>query len=285
MKFERETLAPRPSPVAPSSAFTLVELLIAVAIFAVVIVFFITMFLSITRVQVRQSSLAEVNGQSQFLLQELQYYIGQSSLIDMPSDTPTTTLKLRMPMAAQDPTLITLSSGTLYLQQANGALQPLSSSKVVISNLSFTKRSNAPAHDSVSISFTVAYNTSNIGQLWSEMLQTSIARVSAASFDSNVVPSSTATYSLGVAGQVWNSINGMIYFIGNNVGIGPSNSNPKQTLDVSGGVRINSQGSIPSCNSDARGMLWLVEQAPSANDSLRLCVENSSSVYQWVTIY
>ncbi len=264
------------------SGFTLIELLVAIAIFSVVIVFFITMFLAITRVQVQQSSLAEVNGQSQFLLQEMQYYIGQSSLIDMPQDVATTTLALRMPEAAQDPIYITLSSGTLYLQQAGGALQPLSSDKVAVSGLTFTKHSNPPGHDSVSISFTVAYNTSNIEQLFSEMFQTSVARVSAATFDSDLVPSSTATYSLGVAGQVWNSINGLIYFNGNNVGIGSAYSSPQQTLDVQGGVRLNNQGAAqPACSTSQRGTLWFIEQAPAMADSFQVCGENSAGSYQW----
>ncbi|MDE2020837.1 MAG: type II secretion system protein, partial [Patescibacteria group bacterium] len=61
----------------PRCAFTLIELLLAIGIFSIVVVSFITIFLVITRVQVRQASLAEVNGQSQYLLQELQYYIGR----------------------------------------------------------------------------------------------------------------------------------------------------------------------------------------------------------------
>lgn len=263
--------------------FTLIELLLAIAIFSFVIVAFITMFLVITRVQVRQSSLAEVNSQSQFLLQEIQYYVEQSSLIDMPTDTPTTTLKMRMPGAAIDPTIITLASGTLYLQQGTGTLQALSSNKVSISNLSFTKRANAPAKDSVSVAMTIAYNTLNPQQLFSEMLQTSVARVSAATFDSNVIPSSTATYSLGVAGQVWNWINGLIYFSGSNVGIGSSYSNPQQTLDVNGGIRVNSTGAQPSCNASNRGTFWDVQSG--GGDSLKLCVFSSSSIYTWATIY
>ncbi|MDE2019849.1 MAG: type II secretion system protein, partial [Patescibacteria group bacterium] len=60
-----------------AQGFTLIELLLAIGIFSIVVVSFITIFLVITRVQVRQASLAEVNGQSQYLLQELQYYIGR----------------------------------------------------------------------------------------------------------------------------------------------------------------------------------------------------------------
>ncbi len=271
--------------------FTLIELLIAMAIFSIVIVFFITMFLTITRIQVRQSSLAEVNGQSTFLLQEMQYYIEQASLIDMPLDTPTTTLKLRMPGVAVDPTVITVNGGTIYLQQASGSLQALSSNKVAVSNLTFTKHANAPGHDSVSIAFTVAYNTGNIQQLFSEMLQTSVAQVSAATFDSDLLPSSTWNNNLGLAGQLWKSINGLLYFSsdGTKLGIGAGSNPPSQTLDVNGGVRINSSGApagYPNCASSLRGTLWVYPGGGAGGgDTLLLCVFTSSSAYTWVPLY
>jgi prepilin-type N-terminal cleavage/methylation domain-containing protein len=263
--------------------FTLLEVLIATALFSIVIISFITILVSVTRVQVQQTSAAEVNQQSQFLLQEVQYYVGHASLIDMTADAATTTLRLRMAASSSDPTIVTVSGGIAYLQQAGGALQPLTSSKVSISNLTFTKRSNPPSHDSVDLAFTISYNTSNLQQMFSQMFQTSVARVSAASFDSNLVPSSTATYSLGAAGQTWTSVNNIIYFSGSNVGIGISS--PQQTLEVNGGLRLNNSGSLPSCNSNSRGTLWFLEQAPGLNDSLKLCYENTSSTYQWATIF
>ena len=77
-----------------SSGFTLVELLIFLGMFAALSAAFITVLLTVTRVQVRQASVVEVGEQSQFLLQQIQYYIEKSSLIDIPQDTPTSTLKL-----------------------------------------------------------------------------------------------------------------------------------------------------------------------------------------------
>jgi prepilin-type N-terminal cleavage/methylation domain-containing protein len=216
--------------------FTLIELLVFLAIFASASAAFITVLLTATRLQVRQASVVEVSEQSQFLLQQIQYYIEKSSLIDIPQDTPTSTLKLWTGVNAQDPTYITLASGTVYLQQtATGTLQALTSNKVMVSGLTFTRRANAPSHDSVSISFTLAYNTSNIKQAFSQMFQTSIARVSAATFDSNIIPSSTGNYSLGTSALTWSSINQTIYFNGSNVGIGVAS--PPNALTVAGTIR------------------------------------------------
>src|SRR5579885_1626693 len=113
------------------SAFSLIELLVFTAIFSFVLVAFVTMLISVTQIQTRESSQAEVNGQSQFLLQQVQSYVERASLVDIPQDTATTTLKLYMGIDSQDPTFITLSNGTVYLQQtATGTLQALTSPRV-----------------------------------------------------------------------------------------------------------------------------------------------------------
>lgn len=265
--------------------FTIIELLVYLAIFSVVVVAFVTIFIGIIRVQSNQSSEAEVETQSQFLLQQVQYYVEQSSLVDMPQDTPSTTLTLRMANPALDPTYITLSSGTLYLQQtATGTPVALSSNAVTISSLSFTKHSNAPSHDSVSVAMTVAYNTSNIEQAFSQALQTSVARVSAATFDSNLIPSTTAAWSVGVSGNTWNSINQILYFSGSNVGIGQSS--PQQALEVNGGIRLNTATTQPGCSaaSSTEGTLWFIENGGSSSDTLQLCVRGTGG-YSWVRLY
>ena len=76
------------------------------------------------------------------------------------------------------------------------------------------------------------------------MLQTSVARVSAATFDSNIIPSSTAAYSLGTTALTWSSINQTIYFSGSNVGIGTTN-NPVDTLELNGRLYFD-PGSAPA---------------------------------------
>jgi type II secretory pathway component PulJ len=216
------------------SGFTLVELLIFLGMFAVISIAFISVLVAVTRVQVRQASAVEVGEQSQFLLQKLQYYIEGSSLVDIPQDTATSTLKLYTGVNAQDPTYIFLSTSTgiVYLQQtATGTPQALTSNRVTVSNLTFTRRANAPAHDAVNIAFTLTYNTSNIQQAFSQMLQTSVARVSAATFDTGVYPSSSPEQ-LGTSGLLWSPINGLIYFSGSNVGIGTAN--PNAPIDITG---------------------------------------------------
>lgn len=219
--------------VAQRSGFTLIELMIFSAVFAIVMISFLSILVTVLGIQTRQSAVTEVTTQSNFLLQQIENYVERSSVIEMPQDTSTTTLKLRMPAIAEDPTIITLFGGTVYIQQAGGPQTPLTSGKVNVASLAFTKHSNPPGHDSVSVALLLAYNTPNLKQQFSEAFSTTVARASAATFDSNVIPSSTATYDLGVSSQIWRSVNNSIYFSGSNVGIGIIA--PTQALQVAGG--------------------------------------------------
>ena len=216
-----------------NKGFTLIELAIYAAMFAVASVAFIAILVSITKVQVRQSAVAEVNQQSQFLLQNIQRYVESSSMVEMAQDSVTSTLRLRMSSSTFDPTLIYLSGGTIYLQEAGGAPQALTSGKVNITDMSFIKRSNSRGKDSVNISFTMEYDAPNTQQRFSQALNISVARVSAATFDSDILPATNDAYKLGVMAGDWQSINDTIYFDGSNVGIGINP--PSAKLQVNGG--------------------------------------------------
>lgn len=224
-----------------NGGFTLIELLIFSAIFSIVAVSLFGVLVSTIQVQMRQTAAAEVNQQSQFLLETIQRYVENSSVVELPSDTATTTLKLRMASSANDPTYIYLSGATVYYKATDsGVAQPLTSGKVNVSNLVFTKRANPPGHDSVNVVFAIAYNSPNVRQAFFQNLAISVARVSAATFDSNVVPLSNNTYSLGLSSQGWQSVNNIIYFSGSNVGIGTIS--PRRALEVAGDIYIDTTG-------------------------------------------
>jgi type II secretory pathway component PulJ len=259
--------------------FSILELLVFTAIFAIVIVSFISILVSITRVQSRQGAVAQVNGESQFLLTQIEYYVEHSSLIDMSQDSQTSTLKLWTGADANDPTYIYLSAGTVYLKQTNGGTpQALTTSRVNVTSLAFTKHSNTPSHDSVSVSFSMVNNSPNMTQYFGQSLQFAIARVSAATFDSNVVPSSTAgAYSLGTVGQYWNPINGIINFVGTkvyftgNVGVNMA-SQPTQAFQVAGGdVYISGTG----CSGTGCG---LILKAINGTTCARIILTNGGQI-------
>ena len=245
--------------------YTLVELLVFLAISAVALVAFIGILVVVVRIQVQQSSSGSVQQESAALLQQLQYYVQNSSLVNIPIDTPTSTLSLRMSSSTLDPTTITVNgNGTVFLQEGSATSTPLTSSRVVVSNLSFVRHVNLSSKDTVSISFTMAFNTQNIQQIFSRSFQTAVTQVSAATFDSNIVPSSTAIYSLGTSANTWTSVNNVIYFSGSNVGIGTNA--PQATLDVhNGNIFVDSVGNGIKLR-DPSGNCWLV--TPNSSGTL-----------------
>ena len=272
------------SNLSPRSGFTLLELIIFAGVFSLTAIVFITILVTVVRVQSRQGAVKEVTEQSHFLLQRIQYLVEQSSVIEMTTDTPTNTLKLRMASSSADPTYVYLLEGVVFYKETEtGIEQPLTTSRVNVSSLTFTKRANTRGHDSVSVSFLMERTTQNIQQKFAQFLQTSVARVSAATFDSNLVPAAGNTYKIGLAAQDWQSINNTIYFSGANVGVGTSN--PGQTLEVNGGVRLSTSNLQPSCSAAQRGTLWYTQSAGGVKDKLEVCVKNASDVYVWAPIY
>jgi len=161
--------------------FTLIELVIFIGIFTVSVIGLTTLLVVITGVQTKEAASSEVSSQSQFLLQQLQYYIENARIVDMTQDVTTSTLTLREFSSAQDPTSITLATGTIYVQQsASGTLNALTSNKVSVSQLSFTRHFNLNAAsfaygtDSVSFSFTMS-SVSRGGTLYTQTYQSSAA--------------------------------------------------------------------------------------------------------------
>ncbi len=264
-----------------AKGFTLIEMLIAISIFSVVIIAFIGILVVVTQVQVQSTSSAAVSQESEFLLGKLQYYVETASLVNIPTSTTTSTLQLFMASSSADPTFITLASGTVYLQQSvGGPLQALTSNKVSVSNLSFVRRANPPGHDVVNVSFTMAYNTTNVVQAFSQLFQSSIEHVSAATFDTNVLPSASGE-PLGNSTYQWSPINGVINFVGNNVGI--NTLSPYAQLSVNGGIQLI-QSATGTCSTNTRGTLWFVSGG-AGKDSLWLCAQNASGTPAWQELY
>lgn len=244
--------------------YTLVELLIFLAISSVALVAFVGILVIVVQLQVRQTSTGSVQQESTALLQQMQYYVQNSSLVDMPINAVgTSTLRLRMASSSVDPTTITLVNGMVYLQQGSATATPLTSSRVTVSNLLFVRHANPPSHDTVSISFTTTYNApANTEQFFAQSFRTAVTQVSAATFDSSILPASSTPLNLGWTGNTWNSINGVMYFNGSNVGIGTNA--PQATLDVSGGnIFVDTVGRGLKLR-DPSGGCWLLTVASTS---------------------
>ncbi len=196
------------------SGFSLVELLIYVAIFSVTAVFLVAILTTITRIQTRQSALNAANSQLAFVGNEVTQLVHTSSLVDMTTGVATSTLYLRMPQLAYDPTLVYASGTTIYLQQGTSSPVALTNSSITVNSFQVTKYENSGGPAIVDLNMSMTYNASSSSPI-TQTTDTAIARVLAASFDSSVYPTATGTLTLGTQASPWYA-----GYFNNNVNIG-----------------------------------------------------------------
>lgn len=216
------------------NGFTLLEILIYIAIFAIVGGLLTGIVTTVTRVEVRGGASAEVATQLNFTLQTVQRLIRDASAVvvnNSPSDhendaalgSSASYLHLRMRDSAggatdRDPMVIWFDPATkvVKLQQGsdgNETVSDLTTAKVASasSNLQFQKFSNPPGHDVVQLDITLAYNAPTPEGVVMRTLQSAVGRVSAATFDSDLLPGGDNQRSVGAPASRW--VNG--YFSGN----------------------------------------------------------------------
>ena len=265
----------------PKAGFTLVEIVLFSAIFAIVTIAFMSVLVAVVRVQSRQGASNDVNQQSDFVLATIQRAVEQSSHIEGDPDEPGAQAVLRMASSSADPTVISFQGGSIFIERGSGGQEALTTDAVVVTDASFVKRSNPGGKDSLSVSITVSNVTDNPTRSFSRVVEALVSRVSAATFDSDVVPSTGNAFKLGVDAQPWQSINDAIYFSSGNVGIGATS--PGEKLEVNGGIRLNPSGGRPTCTSAKRGTIWVTAGSP---DTIAACLQTStsSSNYVWVSL-
>ncbi|MCL4399916.1 type II secretion system GspH family protein [Patescibacteria group bacterium] len=192
-------------------AFSLVELLVYVAIFAVSAVFLVAILTTFTRIQLRQGAMNEVNHQISFVSDVVKQLVQNSSLIDMTDNVTTSTLNLRMASSSLDPTSVYASGTTIYLDQGSSSPVALTNSSVNVTNFSVTKYENPGGAAIVQMNVSMSYNNPNPSSQFTQSLQVAVARISAATFDSSIYPASSTSLDLGSLANPW----GNGYFSGN----------------------------------------------------------------------
>lgn len=214
-----------------TKGFSVIELLVYIGIFVASAVFLVSILIVFTQIHVKQSSVNEVNDQVSFVNSTVSRLIRGSSLVETDTGSATSTLTLRMSSSTLDQTLVYASGTILYVEEGSYDPVPITDSKVTIDSFLVTKYENPGGHALVQVDLTMSYNTENIRSKFTRTVRTAISRVSAATFDSNILPNTGGTYDIGSASYSWNDA----YFSGN-VGIGVSPSSAaslKATGDIS----------------------------------------------------
>lgn len=179
------------------------ELVIYIAIFTVSAIFLVAILTTITKIQTREGSAGEVNRQIGFVGDTLKQLVQNSSLVDMQLGVATSTLRLRMASSTNDPTLLYATGTVVYLKQGSSDPVALTSSDVTVDNFLVTPYQNPGGAAIVQIDLSMSYNSTNPSSRLTRSLETSIARVSAAQFDSSVYPASGGTLDLGTVTNQW----------------------------------------------------------------------------------
>lgn len=275
------------------NGFTLVEFLMFAALFVIAILTFIGVLITVVRIQARQNAAAEVTQEAQFLVQTFQRYIEDASIIELERDNPSSFITLRMASSTADPRVICLGGTpgphacnplenyTLFFSENDGTPQPLTSARVAITNLKFTRIGSFKGHDAVRVEFTIQSRTQNPQQFFSQTIQTTIARSSPAIFNETLARDQ-APFNLGSAALRWRSINDVLFFASSSKNIGLGTQNPTQQLDIDGGILLETYPSVrPGCNAAVRGSVWIEENA-SNTDILSVCAQGADGVsYAW----
>ena len=262
------------------------ETLLYLGIFAIVGGLLVSVLLGTLRVQTEDQAARVVSEEGRFVTETVKRLVREASLIDMSTTTAQGTLILRLPKrndGNSDFVHIYVSGSAIYAAEgviddvvgsssfgasstpcdANLAGRPctlsrLTSDAVSVDSLSFMRHSNAPGHDTLQIDLTLSHVTDSPQAEFSRDFRTAIARVSAAVFDSALLPNPGSNLDVGASGQRWASgwfsgnltVGGDATFdtnvlkvdsASNNVGVGTAI--PAKKLHVSGGeVYIETSG-------------------------------------------
>lgn len=167
--------------------FSLIEMLIYIAVFSIVSVFLIAILTTFTRIEVRQTAVNDVNGQISFVSNVVQQLVQNSSLVNMTDGVTTSTLNLRTASSSQDPTLVYASGTALYLEQGSAASVALTNANVNVTNFSVTPYENPGGATVVQMNLSLTYNNPNPASQFAQSMQIAVAKTSAATFDSSLI--------------------------------------------------------------------------------------------------
>ena len=224
--------------------FTLIELLLYMGIFAIAATTITGILVTTIRVQNQEVASTEVTQQLNGVLNTIQRLVQQSSEVEKTYEgsNPATpcatfcTLKLRMSggNGALDPTIISSDANGVYLTQGTGTQTSLTNNLIVVNNLKFTVYNTSGGHATAQVNASFSYNSQNPQLAITKTLESAFGRVSAATFDSSLLPDANNTRDIGQASPNlrWNNI-----YAGNLIGFG--NLSSDTTALSSGSVYYN----------------------------------------------
>lgn len=184
-----------------SLGFSLIEVLVYVAIFGTVSAGIMGVVWNVTKVHTQQIASNEVDQNLSYAMTLVNQKVRDASMISSASGS---TLVLTMTDSTKSPTTFSVSNGTLYMQEGTGQQVAVTSDKVNVDTLTFDKISMAGAKGGAKISITISYRSGGTKDLtFSKSLLSTVNRASAVTFDSDLLPASNNLYSVGASNPAW----------------------------------------------------------------------------------
>jgi prepilin-type N-terminal cleavage/methylation domain-containing protein len=139
-------------------AFTLVELLVYIAIFAVMIVAVSTFMIQLMQSKAKHIVISEVEQQGLMVMQEITQAIRNAEAITSPTaGNNSATISIDALATADDPTLFDINSDIIRIKEGTDAYVNLTNSKLTASALNFSNISRASTPGTIKVQFTLTY--------------------------------------------------------------------------------------------------------------------------------
>ncbi|HSX07439.1 MAG TPA: type II secretion system protein [Candidatus Saccharimonadales bacterium] len=151
-----------PSKTAAQRGYTLLELLLYMAIISILLAA-TTAFLGVTvDARVKNQTVAEVNDQGVAVMDYIMQTIRNASSITAPAAAASSTsLTLVVPTGSLSPTVFSLSGTTLQVKEGAAAAVSLTNSKVQVTSLTFTNLTRSGTSGAVQVSFVMSRTNPN----------------------------------------------------------------------------------------------------------------------------
>lgn len=163
-------MMPMPTPRSPSQdrtspsrpAFTLVELLLYVAMTAILLVSVSMTHYVTLRSRAKNETVMDVDSAGRNALERISATIRNANAITSPALGATqASLILAMPDSSKNPTVFSLSAGTLMMQEGTGGAIAITPSRVTIGSLSFSNLGRSGTEGIIRTQFTASRNATS----------------------------------------------------------------------------------------------------------------------------
>lgn len=139
------------------SGYTLIELLLYIAMVGVLLAAITAFFGVTTDARIKNQSITEVNEQGLFVLDTIAQVVRNGTSISSPAaGTTASQLTLAVPTAGLSPTVFDVSGGALRIKEGTASAVALTNSNVQVTSLSITNLTRSGTTGIVQISLTLS---------------------------------------------------------------------------------------------------------------------------------